>query len=424
MTDRIALYMRLSKEDGIGESNSIRMQRQLLLGYVRAHWKAYDCLEFADDGYSGTNFERPALNRLLQKAGEHQLDCIVVKDFSRFSRDYLELGRYLEQIFPAWQVRFVSVNDGFDSAKLQGNTLSMDTGFRHLLCDLYSKDISQKVKSALSAKKNTGIYVSANCPFGYVKDSKNRHKLLIREEEARVVRCIFSLAQKGFGATQIARFCNRKAIKTPMAFQVERGETARIPKGDCFFWTNGMVTQILKNPVYTGDMVQGKYQKEAVGGKNHKKAAEDFLVCQNYHEPIITRELYDSLQQKKKKTTSSKKQKRAFLHPLIGKVVCGCCGRNLRYRDGRDSYFGCQTRYSTEQEECIRRVSCLILEETVLYRMACEDVWKERKDMPGAISKELVDSYVEKVIVYDEQTISIRWLQAQSYNTRGDSFTY
>ena len=189
---RIAIYMRLSKEDEKDcrkeESNSIRNQRALAEAYVKDHFKEYKLLEFQDDGYTGTNFDRPGVTALLKEVKDGKIDCIVVKDFSRFSRDYIEMGSYLEQIFPFMGVRFISVNDRYDSMEGDGRVGDLDVSFRNLLYDLYSRDLSVKVKSALGVRREKGNYISTYCPFGYEKDPYDKHQLLIEKDEAEVVR--------------------------------------------------------------------------------------------------------------------------------------------------------------------------------------------------------------------------------------------
>ena len=196
---RIAMYLRLSKEDDKikTESNSISMQRLLIEDYVQKNFTDYELQEYVDDGFSGTNLNRPGMFRLLGEAGEGKIDCIIVKDFSRFARDYIELGDYLEQIFPFLGIRFISINDQYDSNAYRGSIADIDMNFKNLLYDLYSKDLSQKVRTALAARKAKGQYVSAHTPFGYQKDPEDRHMLIIKEDEARIVAKIFDLAFQG-----------------------------------------------------------------------------------------------------------------------------------------------------------------------------------------------------------------------------------
>lgn len=364
----IAIYIRLSKEDKKCkvESNSITMQRMLLQRYVAEHFKDYDLLEFCDDGYTGTNFDRPGMQAMLEMVRDGKIDCIIVKDFSRFARDYIELGSYLEQIFPFMGVRFISVNDDYDSKDYQGSLGDMDVNFKNLLYDLYSKDLSQKVRSSLSVRKENGEYVSANSPFGYEKDPKDRHRLLIEEDEAEVVRKIFSLTMEGFTSVEIARLFNETGVKTPIEFKIEKGKTRRVPKGDRFLWNSSTICSMLRNEVYIGNIVQKKYTKEFVGGKNHLNPREDWLVSYHHHEPIIKKEVFDKVQEGR---GINRPPQYHPTHPLIGKLVCGCCKKNLGYRRGLNPYFNCRNRYTNVMESCADKVNAMFLEQYILFMM-------------------------------------------------------
>ncbi len=285
----IAIYIRLSKEDDKWkeESNSITMQRVLLKKYIEENFADYEVIEFCDDGYTGTNFERPGMQEMLCRIRDGEIDCVIVKDFSRFARDYVELGSYLEQIFPFLGVRFISVNDGYDSRDYQGSIADIDVNFKNLLYDLYSKDLSEKVRSSLAIRKKKGQYVSANSPFGYEKDPEDRHALVVAEDEAEVVRRIFSLTLDGWTSVQVAKLFNKEGVKTPVEFKIEKGRTSRQPKGERFLWSSSTVCQILRNEIYVGNIVQKKYVKDFVGGKNHIKPREEWLVSYGHHEPII-----------------------------------------------------------------------------------------------------------------------------------------
>lgn len=364
----IAVYIRLSKEDAgsMAESNSVKMQRLLLQRYASEHFSDYELLEFCDDGYTGTNFDRPGVQALLSMVKESKIDCILVKDFSRFARDYIELGSYLEQIFPFMGVRFISVNDAYDSKDYQGSLADLDVNFKNLLYDLYSKDLSQKIRSSLAVRKEQGQYVSGNCPFGYDKDKKDRHRLLIEEDEAEVVRRIFALTLEGYTPAGISRLFNEEGVKTPITFKIEKGKTSRVPKGGKFLWGSGMVCQILRNEVYIGNTVQKKTTKESVGGKSCRNAREDWLVTNGSHEPIIDRETFYKAQQGR---GGKRNPVRLERHPLTGRLVCGYCGKNLRYRTGLNPYFSCGHRYYSGEENCVRRVNAMFMEQYVLFML-------------------------------------------------------
>lgn len=493
---RIAIYMRLSKEDDKcrEESNSITMQRILLQKYVADHFAEYELLEFCDDGYTGTNFKRPGMQSLLERVRNSEIDCILVKDFSRFARDYIELGSYLEQIFPFLGVRFISVNDHYDSSNCRGSIAELDVNFKNLVYDLYSKDLSKKVRSSLAVRKEKGQYVSGSSPFGYEKDVKDRHALRMEEDEAEVVRKIFALALEGATPVQIAKMLNETGVKTPVEFKIAKGKTGRAPKGQRFLWSSSAICRILRNEIYIGNIGQRKTTKEFVGGKNRLNLREDWLVFCNHHEPIIEKEVFEKVQ---KGHGTKRKPQANSPHPLTGKLICGCCKRNLRYRRGKKPYFTCYTRYFTELENCVERVSALFLEQYVLgllqkklkeagemekgcgetsgklyaqlqelkkkRRLLTARIERERQknfesyqdyaggktetflsaesviksaeeelfgldariqkteaayrktehdgtdDRIAVLTKEMADRYIEKVVVYDEQNIEIRW---------------
>ena len=416
--DQIAIYIRLSKEDDKykEESNSITMQRILLQRFVAENFADYDLLEFCDDGYTGTNFERPGMQDMLEMVRDSKINCIVVKDFSRFARDYIELGSYLEQIFPFMGVRFISVNDHYDSKNYQGSIADIDVNFKNLLYDLYSKDLSQKVRSSLAVRKEKGQYVSGNSPFGYEKDPEDRHALLIAEDEAEVVRRIFSLTVEGYTSVQIARLFNETRVRTPIEFKIAKGRTSREPKGDRFMWNSSTICQILRNEIYIGNIVQKKFTKDFVGGKNHLNPREDWLITYHHHEPIIDKEVFDKVQEGRglKRTPQYNPT-----HPLVGKLVCGCCKKNLRYLRGLNPYFNCHHRYSNTMENCVDKVNAMFMEQYVLFMMQDKlysdgELEKLRKEAMLQLDKEIKE-LKEKRQILDSRIQKLKQQNFEAY---------
>lgn len=299
---RIALYLRLSKEDPDTEeeSGSIAGQRLLLENYVRKHFNRYELEEYTDDGYSGTDFLRPGVTALLREVRRGRIDCIAVKDFSRFSRDYIELGSYLERIFPSLGVRFISVNDRYDSEAYAGAATDLEIAFRGLLYDLYSRDLSVKVKSALQARNRQGFYTGANCPFGYERDPKDRRRLSVAADEAAVVKKIFMLAYEGKNSQEIADILNEEGIRTPLEYKMEKKRIRRVPKGDKFSWSRSAVCGILRNRVYIGDIVYGKYENSLAEGKKHLKPKAEWKISCGCHEAVIERSVFEKIQQRRR----------------------------------------------------------------------------------------------------------------------------
>lgn len=391
---RIAIYMRLSKdsqgdsseEEQIRtESNSISMQRLLIRKYIEKHFEDVSVSEYQDDGYSGTNFNRPGVQRLLNDARDEKIDCIIVKDFSRFGRDYIELGSYLEQIFPFLGIRFISINDQYDSERSNGTVTDLDVNFKNLLYDLYSKDLSEKVRSSLQIKKEAGQYISANAPFGYEKTPNDRHMLVPEEDEAEVVRRIFSLTLQGLTSSQVAKRLNEEYVPTPVEFKIRKGKTSRKPKGDRFYWDSSVICSILRNSVYVGDMVYGKTKKDKVGGRNVLKPREEWKVFRNHHPPLVAREDFEKVQKTRGRKSlcynrngnSKQKQEGDFFSggkspvksPLSGLLVCGSCGKKLQLRNGLNPYYRCVARYVTDLPDCVKKANAMFLEQAVWFRI-------------------------------------------------------
>ena len=395
----IAIYMRLSQDDGDpnAESNSIVNQRHLLYSYVEKNFEDYELLEFQDDGYTGANFSRPGVSKLLERVRNGEVDCIIVKDLSRFSRDYIEIGAYLEQIFPFAGVRFIAVNDRYDSNRFKGDVAGLDTSFKNLMNDLYCKDISVKVKSALKMKKENGIYANGSCTFGYRKDPKDRHKLLIDEEEAVIVRRIFQMTLDGISSHKIAQTFNEEGVKTPIEYKMERRIATMTPKGKRFEWSGSAICQMLRNATYVGDIVYDKYETPEVSGKSRLKPRSEWKVFRDHHEAIIDRDTFEYIQ-KSRGVKNAVKHKR---HPLIGKMECGYCHKSLKIEHTKNPYFFCGNKYVTQYEGCVERINVQFLEEYLLFRLQEEaerqaDLYAVCMEVKNRMGQELEVLYERK----------------------------
>ena len=365
----IAIYMRLSKEDEFSheESNSITMQRLLLRDYVREHFPREKVTEFVDDGYSGTNFDRPGVQELLDGVKNAEINCIIVKDFSRFARNYIELGSYLEQIFPFMGVRFISINDKYDSDKYGGNVADIDVNFKNLLYDLYSKDLSVKIKASVRAIKEQGKYVGSVPPFGYAKDPEDRHKFVIAEDEAEIVRRLFRMYAEGMSTVEIARVLNAEGVKTPARIWDEKGIRKASPKGGVFVWDYSTILRMLKNRAYVGDLVQGVYECGKIRADKRVTDPEKWIIAEKHHEPIIDMETFDKVQSRLGKKKGGRRQKSK--HILIGRLTCGCCGRTLRHNTSGHHYYWCSGLNIYNMDGCVKRIEDYYLEEVILFQM-------------------------------------------------------
>lgn len=370
---KIAGYYRLSMEDDDikEESNSITNQRRLIRRYLLDHpeFSRYEFCEFYDDGFSGTTMNRPGMQTMLEKIKKNEIQCVIVKDLSRFSRDYIELGDYMEQIFPFMGVRFISIAECYDSQEQMGKTADMEIGFQSLLADFYCKDVSEKVKSSITAKKNQGKYATGNTPFGYRKDENDREKLLIVPEEAEVIRHIFELSLTGQNLTQICRTLNDEKTPTPLEYKNQRKKQNRKElQQEHKYWQPGTVRTILTNESYLGSMVFHKSVQAQVGGnRTLLRSREEWNVLENHHPSIISKEVFDKVQEKffcKKETV-----RKPVLYALKGKSYCGYCGRRLKIMKLADGtlYYYCTYQKLSSHNRCLTEsVSNELLEKIVL----------------------------------------------------------
>ena len=316
----IALYLRTSKEEGgEQESNSISNQRMLLYAYIHKDTQLRNCkiVEKCDDGYSGKKTNRPQFQALLQLARQKKINCIIVKDFSRFSRDYIEMGTYLEQIFPFLGVRFISINDHYDSAMHGKYTTELDIACKNFMYDFYSRDISKKVKSVRKTMAQQGKFTSAYAPYGYVKSSKDKHILEIDKETAPIVRKIFALRMQGYSAINITKQLNQAEIPSPAqyALQKKRGMDWRKIKPQCG-WDVSKVIAILKDERYAGNMVSHTSYNQ-----------QSCIRVENTHEAIVS--YTDFLAVQDTFTKHSNEQAKRSKDSNV--FVCGHCGRKLSY---------------------------------------------------------------------------------------------
>lgn len=331
---KMAVYIRLSDEDenvdGIikAESNSVAAQRVLIKDYIQRNGLVGETAEYVDDGYSGTNFLRPAFGRMMDDAKSGKISCIIVKDFSRFGRDHLETGNYLERIFPLLGIRFISVNDQFDSVDCEGMTGGMSVALKNIINAMYSKDLSNKVKSAMGTRASRGEYMGALVPYGYLKNPEDVHQLIPDEEAAEVVRLIFTMAAEGKKKSEIARYLNEQGTPTCMEHFQRMGLKRKSHREkEKKLWSITTVSDMLKNEVYLGKTIWNKTRQASVGSKRQiKNDRSEWIIMEGTHEPLVSQELFDTANAKaftheKKNVPTGRK-----IQPIL---FCAYCGRRL-----------------------------------------------------------------------------------------------
>ena len=372
---RTALYLRLSREDGDKtESDSIANQRTLLEAYAADHPELCIVDEFADDGYSGSNFERPAFQRLFQELEQGTINCILVKDLSRFGRNYIEVGRYLERIFPVMRVRLIAVTDNYDSQSAWKTSDSIMVPMRNLLNDAYCRDISVKIKSQLAVKRKRGDFVGSFAAFGYQKDPANHTKLIVDELAAETVQNIFRWKISGMSNQGIAKVLNEKQIPTPAAYHVAENHVYSGQKAwdlQRSLWTSGTVYHILKNEKYKGTYVGAKFIMPVPCKHRIRRApVEQQVRIEDSHAAIVTPEEFEQAQKVIMLQHGNHQAGKYTKHqyPLKGKVYCGYCQKLMKYRVLKNlgPSFNCRFSATAVDSPCKRiPISEEVLEEIV-----------------------------------------------------------
>lgn len=359
----IALYIRLSLEDFRTESLSIPNQKLLLREKAMSLPEYENCeiMEFVDNGHSGTNFERPAVQELLTMVQAGQIDCIIVKDLSRFGRNSIETGYFIERVFPLYHTRFISVSDDFDTANFRGDTGGIDVAFKYLISECYSRDMSMKTKSAKYAKMRRGEYQSVICPYGYCKSTNGR--MAPDPEVAGIVRKIFQWAADGCTAAEITRKLYAKNIPTPGEYRKSKGKEYYDVSKTNGVWSTSTVLRILSDERYIGTYVIGKSKVKEIGSRQvRRKDESEWFKIPEHHPAIVGKDLYEKANASIRKFNLPQKKQRNYL--LRGKVYCGCCNHAMSLRN--DSLFYCRHAQVARELPCYGvKVKMIELEQTV-----------------------------------------------------------
>lgn len=378
-----ALYCRLSRDDELsGDSNSIVHQKEILSAYAEKYGFS-NTRFYVDDGYSGTNFNRPDFQRMMDDVNSGQISAIIVKDMSRFGRDYIMVGYYTEILLPQMDIRFIAVNDNVDSENQADNDF---TPFRNIINEWYAKDTSKKIRSVLKAKGNSGKHLSVIPPFGYKKDPNDKEKWLIDEEAAQIVRKIFRMYLDGNNMGSIARKLTEEGIETPKLYAENRGikhyKAATYPE----IWSRISVEYILSNYEYTGSTVNFKTKRKSFKNKKQwMQSKEDWAVFEGTQEAIIDKETFETVQ--KMRGTKRAYTKFNEVNIFSGLLFCADCGGKMTIRrrkdDRRKDAFICSTYRKKKKNLCTEHaIKVSALEQIVLedIRKVCAYVRQYEKE--------------------------------------------
>lgn len=372
-SDKItALYCRLSRDDELtGDSNSIVNQKAILSKYAKENGFK-NPLFFVDDGYSGTNFNRPSWSELLEKIENGEVAALIVKDMSRLGRDYLKVGFYTEVLFVEKGVRFIAINNGIDSANQQDSDF---TPFLNIINEWYAKDTSKKIRAVMKSKGEAGEYLCTNPPYGYMKDPENKKRWIVDEEAAEVVKRIFALCLDGYGPSEIARILKTDRVLIPTAYWQAQGKTVNhsVPENP-YLWVSATVADILEKKDYLGHTVNFKtYRQSYKSKKKLYNPEEKWLVFENTHEAIIDADTWQRVQELRK--NKRRPTRTGKTNMFSGIARCADCGEKLYYCtstnfEARQDHFVCSTSRLKGKEVCPTHfIRAVVLEQGVLAHM-------------------------------------------------------
>ena len=393
------MYLRLSKEDGEKiESNSISNQREIINSYARKK-QITIVKEYVDDGYSGANFDRPNFKEMIKAAYDRKFNTIIVKDLSRFGRDYIEAGKYIQRIFPENGIRFISVNDNYDSKSADINDTHLILPIKNFINDSYCRDISNKVKSSQKIKREKGDFISAFAPYGYKKSEENKNKLVIDKKISDIIKNIFDMKLLGYSSKAIADELNHLGVLTPRKYKESQGFKCngfQNTKGGT--WSAKTVNRIIENEVYIGNTLQGK--SVTLSYKNKKqieKEKEEWIRVENTHEAIISKEVFTIANTMLKRDLNNSRGKDK-IDIFTGMLFCKECGsslirRTVKYKKREEIFYICSkynkgkscTRHSIKEETLIKAVSKIMksyieFNENLYSKVQRIDINKNLKD--------------------------------------------
>lgn len=403
------IYVRLSQEDmRAGESLSIEHQKLILTKYVREQgWNLVDT--YVDDGFSGTDFNRPSVQRLLSDAQTGRINLIICKDLSRFGRNYIEEGQYIDYIFPLHNIRFIALNDNVDTANRDSNAMEMMPVI-NLFNEWHASSTSKKIKAVNLANAKAGKYTCANVAYGYTKADDEKHTPIIDPEAAEVVRRIFKLRSQGMSPRAIGDQLNAENIPIPSDYRCQKKGIVNT-KYTRHLWTQVQIRQILDNPIYLGKLAMMRVT--SVSYKNHKKVRKDpseWVVTEDTHEAIISQELWDKVREAEKAVSHGKRDGKGVTQPLSGMLFCPDCGYKMKAA-GRK-----RTLKSGELiRECYYNCSSYVLHGKEL----CSTHYISQKQIEAVIIADIRS--MAELVVKDEQTARAAFLSKKEQQTSRQS---
>lgn len=371
----VGMYVRLSRDDErAGESLSIENQKAILNEYIEKQgFTLYDI--YVDDGISGTTFDRPGVKRLLDDAKQGVINTVLVKDMSRFGRNYIMVGQYLDYVFPAFGIRFIALSDNIDTENK--DTAAMDMmPITNVFNEWWAAATSKKLRAVRIQNAKKGKNGMSHAPYGYTLGTDEKRTLQVNEEVAPVVKRIFEMRAQGLTPRKIADILNAENILTPNDYRLSKTGVTTVP-ASLHLWNTSVLRTLLDNPAYIGTLAQ--HRTTTVSYKNHKwqrRPKEDWIVTENAHEPIISKELWDRVKEIESSVSHGKHTKRGYMHPLSGLLYCADCGQKMRLgwnipKDIPYFNFNCGTRSRCGSSACFSHfITVPVLEKIIMQDIA------------------------------------------------------
>lgn len=404
----VGMYVRLSRDDErAGESLSIENQKAILSEYIEKQgWTLHDI--YVDDGISGTTFERPGVKRLLEDAKQRVINTILVKDMSRFGRNYILVGQYLDYVFPAFGIRFVALSDNIDTEQKDSAAMDM-MPITNVFNEWWAASTSKKLRTVRIKNAKNGKNGMSHPPYGYTIGKDEKRTLQINEEVAPIVRRIFEMRASGMTPRKIADILNSEKVLTPNDYRLSKTGVTSVPTS-WHLWNTSVLRTLLDNPAYIGNLAQ--HRTTTISYKNHKwqrRPKEDWIVIENAHEPIISKELWDRVKEVESSVSTGKPTKRGFMHPLSGLLFCADCGQKMRLgwnmpKDIPYFNFNCGTRSRCGSSACFSHFITV----PVLEKIIMQDIAEKAEKILGH-EAEFKRRYLERqVSLADKNQVKVR----------------
>lgn len=429
----VASYLRLSREDGDKTvSESIANQKTMIAEFIKQHDDLELVDEYTDDGYSGTNFERPGFQRMMEDVEKKKINCIIVKDLSRLGRNYIETGRYLETIFPLKGIRFIAILDHYDNFENASDSDQIIVPFKNLINDAYCRDISTKVRSNFAVKRREGQFIGSFASYGYKKDPNNRNHLIIDPYAADIVKMIFKYRIDGISPARIADKLNESGVLPPSEYKKLNGLnfSCGYRCGENPSWKTVTVNRILENEIYTGTMVQGINRKVNYKIKQSRPVPkEDWIRVPDTHEAIVSRDIFECAQNIRKLDTRTAPDKDS-VYIFSGLIYCGDCGQNMVKKKVKVSghvynYYHCNTYKNNNgcsshliSDDKLQKIVLNAIRDQVALLVKVENIVKQISNIPkNHFAIKMIDN---QMMVLNDEMEKYKELKSNLYRDKVD----